>query len=241
MPVTFDAVSGGQIVAGPNTNTLNSGWTHTSGAQANLILVGFQYNHTCPIDKSITRTVTVGGNALTPLIPWYAQRGKGWGAPRPGLIEVWAGVGAAAAGGSVVANLGYSQIANDPLSPASATFSQYSGISLTYKGVAGIPDQALRKGVTGRRGQGRFISVPIPAFMGSLSVIFIGSDGQISGTGHATQRFLDANSNFWMGDHQGPGTILLQNKPAGSPKVYARYGAVVINLQPAGTLPTPVA
>jgi len=44
-----------------------------------------------------------------------------------------------------------------------------------------------------------------------------------------------------VGDHQGPGTILLQNKPAGSPKVYARYGAVVINLQPAGTLPTPVA
>lgn len=226
MPVVFDAVATGHITAGPNTDTLSASWTHTPVGSPGVILVCFQYNTTVPATKSIVNTVTSGGHALTPLVPPMGQRGKGWGTPKKGWVEVWGGVGAAAAGGTIAVGLNYNAIAGDPLSPAHATFSNFSGTSLTYIGANTLPDLALKKGITGRIGSGRLISVGVSAFMSSLSVIVVGSDGIISEDApHANSRFLDSGGNLYVGDHQGPGTVRVQNSGG-------NFGAVVINLQP---------
>jgi hypothetical protein len=226
MPVTFDAVSHGSLIAGPDTDTLTSGWTHTPVGAPGVVLVGFKYKTTVPTARSVGRTVTVGGHDLTQMKPPMGQVGMGWGAPKPGFIEVWAGIGAAAAGGAVAIDLGYDPITGNPLSPADATFSDFSAVALTYLGCTTMPDPAVHKGVSGRSASGRLISVPVSNFMNALGVTFVGADSAISEDApHATTRYLASDSGLWVGDHQGPGTIRMET-PGGN------WGAVTVNLMP---------
>jgi hypothetical protein len=224
--VTIDAVATGQVIAGPNPN-VNGGWNHPSGANAGVILVGFQYNTTAPIAKTITRTITAGGHPLVRLKPLQGvnRGGKGWGAPKSGRVEVWGGVGAAAAGGAIVVDLGYNPL---PGGPPTINFTQFSGVSLTYNGCNTLPDPALNKGCDERSGCGRIISVPLSNFMDALAVVFVGSDSAIPvNPPHATTRFKDANSQLWVGDHQGPGTIRMGNTAPGG-----KWGSATVNLMP---------
>lgn len=227
MSVVFDHVATGQTIAGPDTDTLVSGWTHTSGTGAGVILVGFKYATTVPNRKSLANVVTAGGHALVPLRPPMGQEGLGWGAPKKGWVEVWGGIGAAAAGGAIAIHLNYDEIEGSPLSPGHSVFSDFVGTSLTYKGANRLPDVALKKGISGRVGSGRLISVGTPAFMGSLSVAFVGSTSPIADdVPHSNKRFLSGNSKLWVGDRQGPGTVRLQSSGGD-------WGVVVVNLQPA--------
>lgn len=231
MLVTLDAVSAGQVIAGPSTS-INAGWTHNVVSGAGVVLVGFKYDAVVPIAKTMTRVVTVGGHALQRLKPLQGvnQGGMGWGAPKSGRVEVWGGVGAAAAGGAVVVQLGYNPgaIPGDPYLPSTINFTNFSGISLSYDGCNTLPDPSLNKGCGERSGSGRIISVPMPNFMNALMVAFVGSDSPIpNNPAHCTTRFKDAGSLLWVGDHQGPGTIRMGNTSPGG-----KWGAVTVPLMP---------
>lgn len=223
MPVLFDVAANGSVIAGPTTDSLTSTWTHSSGEDASVILVGFQYNTNIRNRKATGHTITSGGHELTRLTPPMGLTGKGWGAPRKGWVEVWGGEGAAAEGGSISVNLEYERIL-DGFSAEHGAFTDFSGASVSYSGARIKPGFGA---VTGRSAAGKLISVGLPTFMNALSAIFIGSDGAISSDVHpqATNRFTDDDGNLWVGDHRGPGTVRLEN--AGG-----NWGAVVVNLLP---------
>jgi hypothetical protein len=219
--IAFDSVAAGSDAAGPTTNTLTTPWAQPSNTALGLALAGFTYDTTSPNSRSIGRTVTYGGQPMTMLV----QQPKGYwpytkGAP--GYVELWAAAIDATGNKTISAGLAYNVDADDAMAPASATFSNFRGGSIAYSGIDTWGP------VSGHSSANKWISIPVSAFMNTLTIGVVGTETPIdpdSVNHDVTVRFLDASQTLAILEKQGPGAFKLQG--GGGP-----WAAATVNLRP---------
>lgn len=200
MSAQFDVAAAGSAVAGPTTDTLTVPFSITPTVSG-LLLAGFEYDTTAPSLKKIAHTVTHNGVAMKPIAQWR----KGWGAPATGYVEVW-GLAAEATGAhNVSVGLAYAK-GSDTWAPAHATFSNFSGGAVSIKGASAWKEQFA--GPDYRGASSRFISLGVDGFQNDLTIVVVGSDGEIDSESiEETVLFLDSGKHLLIAAVRGAGAL----------------------------------
>lgn len=222
--ITTDVVAAGNTANGPATNSLTVPWSLNVGSGAGLALAAFKFNTNAPSSRSITRTVTHNGKVLTPII----SRGIGWGLPSKGFVELWAIKTPDSGSHNTSVGLAYEQNVGDPWSAADATFSNFSGVSLSLDGAN---DWAVPHGFVGTtehtaHGSGKMMSLGISAFQTSTTIAVLATEGTIDEESlEDNVLFLDSAKQLLVARIRGSGALKAQGSGG-------NWAAVSVNVLP---------